>query len=395
MYLKQPKKRRGPNWRLRNWLIVGLLYGLLGLLWGQQQQSRGLLQVAAAPTPSVTVDAVNEAARAHMERADLYYDQGNTTAALESYEEAVAADPDLARAYARWGQLLVLRYRVDEALIRTERAVTLAPEDVGALAAHAQALVWAQRFPEAIRYAEEAIAAEPEEGMGYAFLAEAYIDTGQYEAALSTAQEAVALDPDEVWTWYILGYVNENLADYEAALAAYQEAIRVTPLSNIYNSIGRIYLNVQQDIPQAVEMFEEATVVDPRNPEAYAELSSLYLRSDDFASAQVYAEEGIAQDPTYGRNYGLLGQIYYRQLNFEAAIESLEQAVSFGYSNQLVYLYLGLAHAALEQCDEAVPWLERTLELNPEMGPARDGLRMCDVLPTEPTPEGGDSAVAP
>ncbi|MGH2543416.1 MAG: tetratricopeptide repeat protein, partial [Ardenticatenaceae bacterium] len=222
-----------------------------------------------------------------------------------------------------------------------------------------------------------AITMNPTYVAAHSFLAEAYVDSQRYDEALATAQQAVEIDPDDVWAWRNLGYVNESLSYYDQALAAYREGIQVKPLSHLYIRIGRIQLYHEQNFDVAIETFRQATIVDPRNPEIYAELANIYIGKEDPATAIDYLEQGIEKDPTFGRNYGLLGQLYYTQLNFETAIEALEKAVSFGYSNETVYFYLGLSYAYLEQCEEAVPWLERALALNPESGPALAGMQLC------------------
>ncbi|MGH2542866.1 MAG: tetratricopeptide repeat protein, partial [Ardenticatenaceae bacterium] len=161
MYLKGAERRNKANWRLRNWLMLALIYAITGLLWLRQERPLALIELAVTPSVAATVAVVNDTAMELLARGDLYFDQGNLTAALESYQEAVASDPNLAIAYARWGQLLALRHKTEEALIRTARAVELAPDDPEALAAHAMALEWSGDIPEAIRYADRAITMNP------------------------------------------------------------------------------------------------------------------------------------------------------------------------------------------------------------------------------------------
>jgi len=38
---------------------------------------------------------------------------------------------------------------------------------------------------------------------------------------------------------------------------------------------------------------------------------------------------------------------------------------------------LGLSYSYLEDCDNALIWLNKALELNPESRPALDGIRRC------------------
>ena len=200
MYLKSATPKKKANWRLRNWLILALIYALTGLIWLNQEHT--IMFLEEAPTPTVVVveeEDTKDKALELLERGDIYLDQGNQTAALESYQEAVAANPDLAIAYARWGLLLTLQTKMDEALSRTELAVSLAPNDPEVLSIHAMALEWSGDLPGAIQYAQQAIDLNPEYATAYAFLAEAYVDSGRIDEALSMAQQAIEVNPDEMW----------------------------------------------------------------------------------------------------------------------------------------------------------------------------------------------------
>ena len=87
--------------------------------------------------------------------------------------------------------------------------------------------------------------------------------------------------------------------------------------------------------------------------------------------------KAIEIDPAYGTAYAHLGHAYYTQLNWEAAAENIAKAVELGIHNEQYYYELGLANAYLKDCANAVKWLEKALELNPNSQPALDGLKMC------------------
>ena len=117
----------------------------------------------------------------------------------------------------------------------------------------------------------------------------------------------------------------------------------------------------------------------------WVKLGRAYWLLEDYGTAVETLRKGVEQDPTFGINYAYLGYVYYTQRNFEQAIVELQQAVSFGYSSEEVYYHLGLSLAYLEQCDQAVGWLQRALELNPESQPAQSGMSLC-------TPDGSATA---
>jgi len=383
MYLRSSKEpHHHKRFRLRLWLLIALAYATTGL--AQLRQGHALPFIDPVPTPLLTpTPSTILLAEELLQRGDLYWYQGNQTAARESYQEAVAADPTLAIAYARWGLLLTLQLKHDEALIRTRRAVELSPSDPEILMIHGMALEWAGEISEAIQYINQALELNPNNATAHAFLAEAYIDSNRPDEALIKAQYAIELEPENMWAWRNLGYVYENLGQYDKALESYQQALAIQPLSSIYMSLGRNeFVKVGADFQQALNYFRSATEVDPRNPQVYAELGRAYWLLEDYDTAITILQTGIAQDPTFGVNYAYLGYVYFNQQNFEQAIVQLQQAITFGYSTEAVYYHLGLSLAFVEECDKAVGWLQRALELNPDSVPAQNGMKLCVTDPT-------------
>jgi tetratricopeptide (TPR) repeat protein len=51
--------------------------------------------------------------------------------------------------------------------------------------------------------------------------------------------------------------------------------------------------------------------------------------------------------------------------------------MELGVRNEMDFYELGLSYAYLKECSNAVKWLEKALELNPNSKPALDGLKLC------------------
>ena len=98
---------------------------------------------------------------------------------------------------------------------------------------------------------------------------------------------------------------------------------------------------------------------------------------EDYTLARQVFETGIEKNPTFGLNYANLGQIYYIQRNFERAIREMEKAVSFGHSSEKLFYNLGFSYAYLQQCEEAMPWLDRALTINPDSPLGQYGVQLC------------------
>jgi hypothetical protein len=76
---------------------------------------------------------------------------------------------------------------------------------------------------------------------------------------------------------------------------------------------------------------------------------------------------------------------YYARRNYEDAVINLEKGLAIiGDSARIEQVYTaGLAHIFKNpsECDKAIPWLQKALEMNADAFPASDGLRICANSP--------------
>jgi tetratricopeptide (TPR) repeat protein len=91
----------------------------------------------------------------------------------------------------------------------------------------------------------------------------------------------------------------------------------------------------------------------------------------------------VERNPNNTAALAHLGMALYRRQRYEDAVEPLEKAISQGAENEAYYYTLGLSYVYGEprQCDKAIPWLEKALEINPYSQPALSGLRTCEENP--------------
>jgi len=66
------------------------------------------------------------------------------------------------------------------------------------------------------------------------------------------------------------------------------------------------------------------------------------------------------------------------RLNWEEAIPHFKKAIDLGARSVEYYYELGLSYVFLNQCDQALPWLDQALELDPDSQPAKEGLKLCE-----------------
>lgn len=101
------------------------------------------------------------------------------------------------------------------------------------------------------------------------------------------------------------------------------------------------------------------------------------MDAGDTDAAIAHFRHAIAVQADYFPAHGHMGWAYYRERRWREAAQAFQAAIEHGARSAEFYYELGLALAYQGRCDEARPWLERAIAMEPDSVPAREGLRMC------------------
>ncbi|MBU1940830.1 MAG: tetratricopeptide repeat protein, partial [Candidatus Thermoplasmatota archaeon] len=93
----------------------------------------------------------------------------------------------------------------------------------------------------------------------------------------------------------------------------------------------------KNDLEAAIENFNEAISIDPKNPQAYAGLGNVYARKGDTEAAIENFNKAISIDPKNSQAYAGLGNVYARKGDIEAAIENFNEAISIDPKKSQAY----------------------------------------------------------
>ncbi len=194
---------------------------------------------------------------------------------------------------------------------------------------------------------------------------------------MESAQKAVQLNGKSYVAVRNLAYAHEIRNQRQKAIELYEQAAAMAPhLSYIRVDIAR-NKSILKDFNGARADLERAIQIDPQDPQAYDDLGVMYFTDQKYKLAADNFDKAIQVNPDYSAAYGHMGWVYYALKNYEDAITSFEKAIAMGQSNVGYYYQLGLSYAYLKQCDKARPWFEKALAVEPDAGPAKEGLKMC------------------
>lgn len=364
------RRRRRRFW----WLaVLALVAGYLYI-----RQPAWLSQQPLAPTPTPTRSALSWIAE-----AEIHFKAGNHPAALQALAEAARLEPNNPDPWIRQAEIYLIDRRLTKALEAAETAVRIDPEDVGALNIYARTLDWVGRYEEAINYAFDALDLDPENPDTLAVLGEIYSDVGNWPRAEAYLEEALKLEPDNVLALRNMAVLYELQGEYEQAITYFDQAIAVAPdRPDLYIERARQY-QALEEWDKALESYQAAVDVAETPLTLDALGWALYLSGDTLQALRVL-RKAVELDPEYGPALAHLGMVYYTRRNYEDAAPTLEKAVQIlgEEETRIEYYYsLGLAYIYKKprECDKAIPWLRKALEIDPDTPPALEGLRVCGV----------------
>lgn len=177
-------------------------------------------------------------------RGQTLLKQGDSEAALQEFERAIAINPKLTVAYLRAGDI----YREQGDYAAAERrygsAAQVEPASFDAQYLHGLALQLLDRYSDAVRAYIRALIINPRDFNANLNLATTYLQLGEPQQALAYAQRAVELDPKSSAARSNLGAAYSALDRHAEAVTEYLQALELAPLSgplllNLANSLGR------------------------------------------------------------------------------------------------------------------------------------------------------------
>lgn len=225
----------------------------------------------------------------------------------------------------------------------------------------------AGRYTEAAQAFEKAIKVNPENAGARVNLAAALGQLQKYKQAITQLQEAIRLAPENVTAHFNLGSLQANFGDYKEAIKHFQFVVKKNPKdSQAHLALANGFLKEQQ-YENAIHHYRAALSVDPALTWGWVDLSSTLSSTGQHGEALKVLEEAHSRRPYDGpithalaRLLATTPELGQRQgqralelaLKVYQALENIEHARTVAF-----------AYAQLNQCDKAVEWMEKAMEL--------------------------------
>ncbi len=191
----------------------------------------------------------------------------------------------------------------------------------------------------------------------------------QFATAESELRRYLLLHAGSDDALYLLAYVLHRQGKASESLETYTKAAqRRAPAGDDLKIVGLNYV-LLNDYPDAIKWLEKATEAEPKNKEAWYFLGRAYYTRSRIAEARKAFSTVLALDPRDAKAENNLGLIFESEAQPDAAMEAYRKAIAWQEQSlrprEQPYLNLGSLLMEQSRLDEAIPLLEKGVELAP------------------------------
>ena len=199
-------------------------------------------------------------------------------------------------------------------------------------------------------------------------LALTYDALEQYKASLDTYKKLIKIDSSDARWYFERGKIQFKTGALEEALSEFKLTIQINenyPLAHTY--AGKLLLLLEEDNRRvAEEEFKKEIKINPHLKDPYMALANLLAYQERFEEAQSQYQMVIRLDPSNADAYLNLGKIHQHLAHFETAIEFYKTVLEKDPNRGESYFQLGLIYKHLERKSDAIEAFENFMRVSPD-----------------------------
>jgi tetratricopeptide (TPR) repeat protein len=275
-----------------------------------------------------------------LKRARIFYQDSAYDQAIADLARVLKLDSTNLEAHHLLADVYMDHYQSSLALKTLERATSLYPDSIGTKLKLTEFQLILKQYDAALHTLADIMKIHPGDPEALFMLGMVYRDQGKTDLAIGAFQSAVERNPDMVEAWVILGDLMDRTHN-PLALQYFDNAIRVAPNNVAALHAKAYYLQNNNKIPEALEIYRQIHTIDAHYPEAYLNAAILLMYHDSLDAAM-------------------------KELNI---LEQIDPA------NAATWFYKGKIHQMRGEKDQAKACYEQALRLDEKYDQARDALQ--------------------
>jgi arylsulfatase A-like enzyme/Flp pilus assembly protein TadD len=197
------------------------------------------------------------------------------------------------------------------------------------------------------------------------------------ERAVAKMKTVIAQDPNIMDAHLTMGNWLARLRRGEEAIAAYKQALSLKPDDDVaLGNLAHLYLarGKKQDALDALEVFRTALRANPKNPQSWYQLATLYLDTNHLGEAESAFKDALAANPKMGAAYNGLGVVAFTRGDLGTAETLVRKGLALEPRLRTARYNLGRIREARGDRAQAEAEYREELATYPDQGRARFNL---------------------
>jgi tetratricopeptide (TPR) repeat protein len=260
------------------------------------KETKEVVQAGNSSDRSLDTEEDEQKAIEYYTEGAKHYDEQKYDLAIESYSQAIKANPLYTEAFLWRGHSKYASKNFDEAVHDYSKTIQLSPGDAEAYYYRGNAKYSLEKYTEAITDFTLTIKYEPKHGKAFYYRGLSYYFLKKYGAALDDLTTAVAIAPDAN-TYYWRGNSQYGLEEYVLAIEDFNKSLELDPnFSSAHLFKGHSLYNLEQ-FADALPSYSRTIELDDKSAEAYFWRGRTFEKLNRIAEAKKDIKKAIALDP--------------------------------------------------------------------------------------------------
>ncbi|MDQ3015537.1 MAG: tetratricopeptide repeat protein [Bacteroidota bacterium] len=284
-------------------------------------------------TGDPAIDAITESIDKNPNDPTLYYQRAETFYQKQAYDQAIEDLAQVMRidsmnlpAHHLLADVYLDDFQSALALTTLQRASSLYPDSINTKLKLSEFQLILKQYDAAMNTLADIMKIHPGDPEALFMLGMVYKDQGKTDQAIAAFQSAVERNPDMAEAWVILGDLMDRTHNPLAG-QYFDNAIRVDPSNIAAWHAKAYYLQNNEKVYEAIEIYKKIHSMDPQYAEAYLNSAILLMYQDSLNAAMSELDILEKIDPSNAATWFYKGKIYHFKGQKDLAKSAYEQAL--------------------------------------------------------------------